>query len=126
MLDVDFQSYLASLTGTTVQENLLSEDKTNLPRVWWQRSEGNVDLLLSGATALARTIYDVEVSALDVDAAASTADTIKTTLNGYAGAMGSSRVLAAFVQDQADDYVPKSLDADEGFHVFAFTVEILT
>jgi hypothetical protein len=125
-LDTDFHSWLVSLSGgAPVQQNYESEDKTQ-PRVYWQRREANTDLFNNGASAISTTDYVVEVAGLDPDATATIADNIKTTSNGVLGVIGGTRVLMMAVHDATDDYIPKSMDADEGFHVYSFTVELLT
>jgi len=128
-IDTDFQSKLVALVpGATVSENVVSQDTTGV-RVWWQRSTANVDLLLSGTPALYDATYDLEVSGVDIDATATVADSLKTSLHGFRGSMGSSYVLGMFVQDQSDEYIPKSIDTipeDEGYHIFTFRVQILS
>jgi hypothetical protein len=124
MIDIDLQAYLATLTSLPVQQDVISEDKGQ-PRIWFQRRNGNDDLFLSGAVALTETTFDVEVSGLDIDQVQATASEIKTGLNGFLGPMNGENVLGCFVNDQADDYISKSLNADDGYHVAAFSVQII-
>lgn len=126
-LDVDLQAKLTSLAGSApVQQNYSSVDKTE-PRVWYQRRTGNTDLLLSGAGAtITEAVYEIEVNALDPDAGAALSDTITTAMNGFRGTMGGSHVLGVFVEDAADDYQPRGLDLDDGYHVFAANLRVIT
>jgi hypothetical protein len=134
-LDVDLQFKLSALAGAgvPVQQNFLSVDQTQ-PHVWYQRQSGASDLLLSGAgAALGEDVYAVEVAGMDPDAAAAIAGRIKATypagMDGFRGQMGPQGgpvVLGCFVEDAADDYQPRSLELDDGYHVFAFNLRILT
>ncbi len=124
-LDVAFHNKLVSLVDASVpvSENYVSEDKGQ-PRVWWQRSTSNVELLLSGQLSLVDTNYNVEVFGSDIDATASIADALKSSLHGFRGQMGDSFVLGMFVTDHSDEYLPRNIDTDDGFHGFSFAVQV--
>ncbi len=124
-IDIDFESYLTSLTTSQVQQNYLSEDKS-YPAVWFQRRNASTELLLNGGISLIQTQYDVAVYGDDPDAAGAVADHLTVSLNGFRGAMGNTTVLGAFVSDADDDFIRKEFNADEGIHVFAFAVQILS
>ncbi len=135
-LDVDFAAKLnlilagAGYAAVPVQQNYVSGDKTQ-PRVWYQRQAGNRNVFLDGTSADMETSYAVEVNGLDPDVADAIADTITAGaaaggLNGFRGQMLGTIVLGAFVEDASDDYQPRGLQGDDGYHVFAFTVRILT
>jgi hypothetical protein len=116
--------------GVPVQQNYASADKTQ-PRVWVQRQQGDSELFLDGRPGPADTTYAVEVNALDPDAGAAVADAIQANaaaggLDGFRGTMNSTVVLGCFVGEASDDYVPRGLELDDGYHVFAFTVRVLT
>jgi len=126
-LDTDFQAHLIALVGGTanVSENVIPEDRV-VPSVWWQRRTANTDVFLSGQPILNETNYDVEVYSTNIDQAASVADTLKDSLNGYFGVMGTSRVLGSFVEEANDDYIPKAAIADDtGLHNFSFFVRMI-
>jgi hypothetical protein len=55
------------------------------------------------------------------------ANVTMTGLNGLRGALGNSGIFChgAFVEDHTDDYVPKMLDADEGYFTAAFQVHMI-
>lgn len=120
-IDTDFHAYLDSLTTAAVQQNFISEDKGQ-PYVWWQRTSANVDLTLEGSLAVYDTSYAVEIAALDIDAGAVIADTVKAGIHGRRIQQGNTLFLVMMVEDASDEYVPKSIDTDDGFNVFAFTV----
>ena len=124
MIDTDFYAKLDGLTTAPVQQNVLSDNQPQ-PFVWFQRQYANTDLLLNAGAALYDTTYDVEVCGLDIDATAAIAENLKTSLHGFHGTMGGTNVLGMFVQDADDNYVQKNMNADEGFHVFAFQVQIM-
>lgn len=123
-LDVDLQSELATLSGVATQENKTDEDHSQ-PNVVWIRNDAQQDVWLNGTAGLNESNYTVTVYGLDIDATASIADTMKASLNGFSGIMGSTQVLGCFVSQAADDYIPKELDADEGLHQFSFNIQIL-
>jgi hypothetical protein len=134
-LDTELQTKLtalavAAISGTPVQQNYASTDKIE-PRVWYQRRNGNTELLLSGAgDAGIETVYEVEIDALDPDQGgtlllALVADASAGGLNGFRGNWGSSVVLGSFVEDVADDFQPRGLDLDDGYHVFAFQLRVM-
>jgi hypothetical protein len=124
-LDVDFYNKLVTTSSLPVQQNTISESKGE-PRVWFGRQLQNKDLLANGSVALVNTTYDVEVTGLDIDVVEQKADAVKAAFHGFQGTMGSTKVLASFVNDANDDYIYKSLNGDEGFHSAAFSVQILT
>lgn len=133
-LDVDLVFYLQGrlLGFPPIEQNKIAEDYTSSPAIMFVRRPSNQDLLLGGAASMAVTEYDIEVYGTDVDAVNSLADQMTTpvslggVLNGFQGKMGTTTVLAAFVEDQADDYTPKvDLNTDEGLHVVSFALKIL-
>lgn len=125
MIDQDFYTLLSSIDGVDTQQNSISEDKP-ATRVFFQRSNSNVDLFLNGSVFSVETIYTVEVASLDIDVGGALAESIKSTLNGYRGTVGSTTFLACFVIDASDDYIQKAEGSDEGYHSFAFSVRCLT
>lgn len=133
-LDVDLVFYLQGvLSGPPViEQNKIAEDYATNPAIMFVRRPSNQDLLLNGTPSIVQTDYDVEVYGLDVDATNTLADqlvkpvSIGGALNGFQGKMGTTTVLAAFVEDEADDYTPKvTLNTDEGLHVVSFALRIL-
>ncbi len=131
-VDTDFQVKLSLIVGSgvPVQQNYSSTDEAQ-PRVWYQRQRGNGDLFLDGKASQSETVYTVEVNGLDPDSAAAIAAKITALasaggLHGFRGQMTSTTVLGAFVEDASDDYQPRGLDFDDGYHVFAFDVRLLT
>lgn len=67
--------------------------------------------------------FDVEFVAQD-DAQSQALATYLFTLDGYSGLFGASTVQAIFVEDQADDYLPKAADLSRGEFVSALRVEV--
>jgi hypothetical protein len=73
----------------------------------------------------AETLFDVEVLGYDIDFVQTTADALKTALNGYIGYFSLDFARAVFVQDHSDDYLPRSMvDDDQGLHVATFQLRI--
>ncbi len=131
MIDEDFrQKLLTYAVGLPVEKGKVSEDQPQALRVEFERGESNTETYTSGAGALTETLFDVEVqgtSPAPVQAlvAQVKADQVNGGLNGFAGAMGASTVLGCWVMDHDDDYQPKLLDADEGFYVATFRVQVI-
>lgn len=130
MIDEDFLTLLASIlpANTQIEKGKISMER--IPqRVYFQQGSGNSDVFLNRTTAgLVETTFDVEVAALSDDSTAqSMMSTIKSSLNGYQGAFGTSNVsLGMFVMDHTDDYQPLLHDQDEGYFIASAQVTIYT
>jgi hypothetical protein len=125
MIDISFAQYLGTLTALPIQQGKIDETQPTA-RVWFQQQSSNTSVLNNGTPYLDDTIFDVEVASLDIDQAQREANTIRTALNGYRGLMIFQPVQGVFVSDAADDYIPRNLNADEGFQVCAFQVRIIS
>ncbi len=129
-LDASLRAKLLTLAhGAPVQQNYANEDDPE-PRVWYQRQTGHTPMDLAGKQVWIReTTYAVEVNALDPDVGAAIAEAIAAEfpagMNGFRGVIGDTLVLGCFVEDASDEYVPRGLDVDDGFHVFAFNLRIM-
>jgi hypothetical protein len=119
-------SGVTALVGARVHQNHAPQ-KYDRPFVWLRlRGTENLDKLDDAVGAEPfRLFYDLECVSPSVAQAASLASTIKSILHNYRGAMGSGSVRGAFVQDHDDDYVPRSVDGDNGLHVAALDVELI-
>jgi HK97 gp10 family phage protein len=108
-----------------IRQDTIGEDAGPL-RVWFQRSSHEEELDLDGTPGgLHETSFNLEVSGLDIDVVQQTGDVIAHALHGYMGLMSSERVLGAIVESVSDDYIPRSADADEGYHIAAYSVRII-
>ena len=131
-VDSDFRSLLIMRvpSDVPVQQNYLSSDQTQ-PRVYFGRAGAEGELLLSGATLWSNeTTYTVEVAGLDPDAAGAIAEVLSRPapagIDGFRGPMGTTIFLGCFVGAASDDYEPRGVDLDDGYHVFAFEVRVMT
>lgn len=132
-LDEDLRTELltaatTALVGSRVVQNVVPQDLGSLfPRIWYMRTDRQEEIDLAGTRGLFMTSnYDVEVSDLDIDSSISIADTIRTTLNGKYGTFGAGSVKGVFVDDHDDQYIPRSVGDDEGIHVSALRVRIVS
>lgn len=107
-----------------IQVNKIAEGIKAFPRIWIGRSGGESDVLQSGSLAIETINLDLEVCSLDIDEAFALAETLKTLLRGYHGAIGDSWALGVFVDDHDDQYLPKN-DTDKGFHICSLSVSII-
>lgn len=135
MVDEDLRTYLATLlpTGRTIPVEKGKVSMTQPPlRVYFDRADANRDVDQGGQGGLYETWFDIEVAALDDEASPVTiAQGIKDGvgavlgLNGFRGTMANTFVHGAFAFDQNDDYQPRVLDADEGYYVSAFRLQVI-
>lgn len=69
-------------------------------------------------------LYDVEVIAENDEEADAIADLVRA-LDGTSGTFGGRTIQGIFVNDQSDDYEPRAVGSDLGWHIPAFTVEVV-
>lgn len=94
------------------------------PHIWFRVTNDNEPLTMDGAGGLHDSNVDVECVGLTEDSAQGVADAVKNRLHGYKGALGNITCKAAFVDDKDDDYIPFSVQSDEGSHVIAYNVRV--
>ena len=126
MIDVSFYWFLQSLTSYPVQQDRIDASQLATPRVWFQRQSQTTEVFVNGTPGQTDTVFDVEVCGEDIDAVQNLANTLRTSLNGYSGIMLFDRVLGTFVNEANDEYIFKNFDADDGFHVAAFQVQVIS
>lgn len=134
-IDADLRTKLlavlsaAGYDSVPVQQNYASADQGQ-PRVWYQRRSDSPDTFLSSAEQTVREVtWSVEVDALDPDAGGAVADLIQSShpagMHGFSGRMGSTQVLGCWAEDAGDEYQPRGLDLDDGYHVSAFNLKMI-
>ena len=99
--------------------------KPPLPRIWYGRASQEEPRDLDGCGGLVFSIWDIEVQSDDNDEMIDIAEAVKGRLDGYAGLMGGQTIQGAFVNDHDDDYVWKSVGADDGIFAAALLVQIV-
>lgn len=77
----------------------------------------------TGDPAFSHT-FAVEVIAENEEEADELADLIRG-LDGASGTFGGRTIQGMFVEDQDDDYEPKAIGSDLGWHIPAFSVEVV-
>jgi hypothetical protein len=77
----------------------------------------------SGDPAFSHT-YAVEVVS-DDDTEADDVATLVRALDGSSGTFGGRTIQGLFVEEQNDDYEPKAIGSDEGYHIPALSVEVV-
>jgi len=119
---------LPTAASLGVVEQNKNEWDTEAPstRIWFARRSEEKELTVSGGDLLTTTNFDLECISTDIDSAIDLADVVKAELHGYQGTFGSGYVGAVFVTDHTDDYEPYNLSEDEGCHVAALDIEILS
>jgi len=130
----DFRSFLladsaiAARVSTRVYQNEVSQEEGSgvSDYIWYERSsiEQEDTLNMAVGQAAFRENLNVEAVSTTIDNAMDLADDLRG-LHGSKGTFGNGSVLAVFVTDQSDDYVPLGDGGDEGRHVAALQFEIV-
>lgn len=127
---VDFRAYLlaqsaiASAVGERVHVGMVPEE-TEPPYLWMQRAGASHERTLDqpqGETPFEER-WDLEAIAAEPDDLATLDEAIRG-LDSARGDFGDGRMQALFVEDQADDYVPKGVWSDEGLDVAAYQITV--
>jgi hypothetical protein len=118
---------IADLVGTQVYQNNVPVGVA-LPFVWFRRRGVEyLEILGEAETVPYREFYDVESVAESLNEADSIADAVRTRLHGASGTLGSTDAVYQWVgvQDQADDYVPRNMQADELLQIVSLDIEVI-
>lgn len=112
---------VTGLISTRCHYNLTPQASAH-PHVWFRVTQDTEERTMDGTGGLHEAYADVECAGLTEASAQNVADAIKTRLDGYKGTMGNATCQGAFLRDKDDDYIPFSIQSDEGTHVVAFTL----
>jgi hypothetical protein len=121
---------ITSIVGQRVHQSHvphLDPDKPVPAYIWFGRTTTRDERQLAGAAGEAEfsTMFSLECFSEDLDEAQRLGAAVKSRLNNYQGAFGDSTVQGIFVEDQNDDYIPRSIPADVGAELTAFSVEVI-
>jgi hypothetical protein len=118
-------STIKSIVGPRVAYNHIPQ-ADEVPYIWFQQS-GSVDDDGIGDTAGSptRVQYALECWEREPYRAKVLGKRVQDILNKHRGAFGDTTVQAVFAPSQNDDYVPKAIPADEGFHGCFLNVEVI-
>ena len=125
----DLRAFLIADAGvaaitTSVHVNRIPEDKTE-PWVWIRKSRTWYLEATGEARRIDRTDFDIECVSSDLAEADQLRDAVADALEAFTGGeLGSETYTWCRVEDQFDDYVPRSVDADEALHVCAVVAEL--
>lgn len=128
-VDADFRTFLladatiAGLTSVVALNHVPQFDEA--PYVWFGRISSREEVDLGGEGGIVDTAFAVECVATDVATAVSLGEAVRARCNGWRGTMGATRVQGMFVEDAADDYVPRSDFEDESIDIVAIEVQVL-
>lgn len=114
---------ITGLVGTRCHYNKTHQESPR-PNIWFRVTSDNEDLTMDGVGGMHEADVDMECCALTESSAQSVADALKTRLHGYKGAMGNISAKGAFLKDKDDDYVPFSIEDDDGVHVVAYSLKL--
>lgn len=115
---------IARKVGLRVSQDAIPQGKPS-PFIFLGRQSTTVERCLgeTGNTPFSH-IFAVECIGEDLDDSQSLADLVRARCDGYSGTFGDSTVQAIFVEEQADDYLPKAVDLNSGEHIAALSVEV--
>lgn len=120
------------ITGTTAVTSLISTrchynhapESAARPFVWFRVSRDDEELTLDAVGGMHEADVDLECCGLTETSAQAVADAVKSRLHGYLGTMGNVSAKGIFVRNKDDNYVPFSIQSDEGVHVVAYDVNV--
>lgn len=123
MIDIELRNFLLTVLGEswTVQQAWNEQNKPD-PRVWFNRSGQDLDLLLDNQNGIATTTFNVELVSDDLDIVQDAADLIKQQIRNFA----PEGVLMSSWRDHNDDWEAISLgDGDENKNLADLEIEII-
>lgn len=112
---------VTALVSTRVHYNRIPQSSAR-PHIWFRVVSDTEERTMDRVGGLHEAYADVECVALSESSAQSIADAVKDRLDGYKGAAGNATVQGSWLRDKDDDYVPFSIESDEGAHVIAFSL----
>ncbi len=122
------QSAIAARVGTRVFQNEVTQEQGADVEdyIWFERASIEREQVLSAATGVRpfREFLNVEGVSTSIDDAMDLADDLRK-LDGSQGTFGSGQVLAVFVNEHSDDYIPRSDLSDTGRHVAVLTFQVV-
>jgi hypothetical protein len=139
-IDEALYSWLVSTMGSgwdaqgKIQQNVVDQEAPE-PRIWFQRTATEQELLLNQPSGIITTSFDVEVVSEDFSEATTIAEQIKSAILGYRGTMGTgsgsgsgsgSTVLLGTWEDHSEDYQPANFgDGDEYKFISSLRISIV-
>ena len=117
---------IASVVGTSVYDRHIPKNKPR-PFIFLRRIGSDNYGTLSGNHPPARVLIRVECVADSVADADNLSDLVREFLDGYpAGELGSGTVGGVLVEDITDEWIPRSVEADEGLTVSGLETVLIT
>lgn len=123
MIDIELRNFLLDVLGEswTVQQSWNEQNKPD-PRIWFNRSGQDLELLLDNQNGISTTTFNVELVSDDLDVVQNAADLIKQQINNFA----PEGVLMASWRNHNDDWEAISLgDGDENKNLADLEIEII-
>lgn len=110
--------------GARIEQNKQIEKYEGM-FIWYARSGNGQERSLDDAAGAAhfRELFDLDVVGLDVAAVDALGKRIRDK-DATRGTFGAGTIQGLFVTDQADDYIPRAVGADDGFHIASMQLEI--
>ena len=132
-LGVDFRSFildqsaLTAYIGARCYQNAVTQDAADgSDYIWFERASIEREQVLTDQTGVPpfRETLNVECVSANIVSAMAMADAGRK-LDGSRGAFGDGLILAMFINEHSDDYVPRSAMSDTGRFVGSLVAEVV-
>ena len=132
-LGVDFRSFildqsaLTAYIGARCYQNAVTQDAADVSDyIWFERASIEREQVLTDQTGVPpfRETLNVECVSANIVSAMAMADAVRK-LDGSRGAFGDGLILAMFINEHSDDYVPRSDMSDTGRFVGSLVAEVV-
>ena len=116
---------ITAVVGARVFENKINQGNDDNVCIWFARAttSGEDALDDDSGTKPFRQIFDLEVISKDIADTNTVADLI-TAKRLHRGTFGVGKVQGVFIDDHSDDYIPRGVNSDDGWHIAAFQLDI--
>ena len=132
-LGVDFRSFilaqsaLTAYIGTRCYQNEVTQDGADVSDyIWFERASIEREQVLNAATGVTpfREQLNIECVSINIDSTMAMADALRK-LDGSRGTFGSGDVVAVFIDEHSDDYIPRADASDTGRHVASLIATVV-
>lgn len=122
------QSSVHSAVNERVHQNHVPQEGPPDPPYIYYAITGTADdaAIDDSAGGPTRYFFGVECWGTTVKESRDLATNVQAALNKHRGTFGDTTVKGVFAADAADDYEPRGHSGDEGLHVSALAVEVVT
>lgn len=118
------ESTIAALCGSRIYINKAPQ-KATFPQLIITQMSSEENATMDGGSGQLRFLnFDIDCRALTSMQSEALGNAVRTFLDDYSGAAGSSTIGAVIMNDESDDYEPPQDGSDVGVHVVTLDVDI--